>query len=211
MKLENEQSSLFSLFGYYLQLLLFFFTTLNRIILLDLTLNWFPWMPTLLNSLLILFFIVFVLQEKPPRSCKFWIKNLWSILRKVSQGINVVFQICELRGKKEEILCSFLKGVKLLLMVLLWVVAHLCDSGLWVAMSELNCVVSNWLKRNLWLLLVHNKRYCLKTWIFLKTPKTSALRRVRDYQQHKAVVLTLVVCLLVEHWSISDVDTCFQG
>lgn len=56
MKLENEQSSLFSLFGYYLQLLLFFFTTLNRIILLDLTLNWFPWMPTLLNSLLILFF-----------------------------------------------------------------------------------------------------------------------------------------------------------
>lgn len=34
----------------------FFFTTLNRIILLDLTLNWFPWMPTLLNSLLILFF-----------------------------------------------------------------------------------------------------------------------------------------------------------
>lgn len=154
---------------------------------------------------------MFVLQEKPPRSCKFWIKNLWSILRKVSQGINVVFQICELRGKKEEILCSFLKGVKLLLMVLLWVVAHLCDSGLWVAMSELNCVVSNWLKRNLWLLLVHNKRYCLKTWIFLKTPKTSALRRVRDYQQHKAVVLTLVVCLLVEHWSISDVDTCFQG
>lgn len=149
----------------------FFFTTLNRIILLDLTLNWFPWMPTLLNSLLILFFFVFVLQEKPPRSCKFWIKNLWSILRKVSQGINVVFQICELRGKKEEILCSFLKGVKLLLMVLLWVVAHLCDSGLWVAMSELNCVVSNWLKRNLWLLLVHNKRYCLKTWIFFKNPK----------------------------------------
>lgn len=144
----------------------FFFTTLNRIILLDLTLNWFPWMPTLLNSLLILFFIVFVLQEKPPRSCKFWIKNLWSILRKVSQGISVVFQIYELRGeKKEEILCSFLKGVKLLLMVLLWVVAHLWDSGLWVAMSELNCVVSNWLKRNLWLLLVHNKRYCLKTWI----------------------------------------------
>lgn len=62
MKLENEQSSLFSLFGYYLQLLLFF-TTLNRIILLDLTLNWFPWMPTLLNSLLILFFIVCFARE----------------------------------------------------------------------------------------------------------------------------------------------------
>lgn len=172
MKLENEQSSLFSLFGYYLQLLLFFFTTLNRIILLDLTLNWFPWMPTLLNSLLILFFLLCLFCKRShPDPANFelkicdpswekWVKASMSCFKYVSWG-----------GKKEEILCSFLKGVKLLLMVLLWVVAHLCDSGLWVAMSELNCVVSNWLKRNLWLLLVHNKRYCLKTWIFFKNPK----------------------------------------